>query len=87
MNKKDKNTLVIIIIILIISLPFIIWWIFANCVLNFDFSWKCFSENISAWIWKWFNIFVEYKQEQAEKKVERLEKALNNVNTWSWLVK
>lgn len=91
MNKKNKKALRLITIIWIISLPFIIWGIFSNCVLNFDFSWKCFSENFSAWIWKWFNVFVEYKQEQTEKKLEKLEEKLNNINTWSlsssWLIR
>lgn len=55
MNKK----VILLIVFWLISVPFIVFWIFQNCFMKLDFSNSCINEQTSKWFAEWLNNFQE----------------------------
>ncbi len=85
MRRKEKNTLIAI-IIAIISVSIIISWIFTNCVMNLDFSWKCISEQTSKWFQEWINQFMTIRTERITNKLNNLQEDINKGLLLTWWV-
>jgi len=86
MRRKEQNALIVIIFIAIISVPIVISWIFTNCVMNLDFSWKCISEQTSKWFQEWLNKFSEMKFERISNKIENRQENINRNLSSTWWI-